>query len=103
MRQGAKPSSHGSRGTTTRSPRGTLKLPRIATRRPDEVIAHVLVPIVGRIGFAKHNAPGSFDTPGDHAVEIGDVVLEEFGAVGTAQPSTGFEIFDRDGEPMQGL
>jgi hypothetical protein len=58
---------------------------------------------VGRIGFAKHNAPGSFDAPGDYAIEIGDVVLKEFGAIGTAQTSTGFEIFDRDGEPMQGL
>src|SRR5215813_4410060 len=103
MRQRAKTCGHGSRGTTTRSPRGTLKLPRIATRRPDEVIAHVLVPIVGRISFAKHNAPGSFDAPSDHAVAIGDVVLKEFGAIGTAQTSTGFEIFDRDREPMQGL
>src|SRR5712691_8409668 len=103
MRQGAKPGGHGSRGTTARSPRGTLELPWSATRRPDEIIAHVLVPIVGRIGFAKYNAPGSFDTPSDHAIEIGDVVLEEFGAIGTAQTSTGFEIFDRDREPMQGL
>src|SRR5215510_3100283 len=103
MRQGAKSSGHRSRGPTTRSPRGTLELPRIATRWPDEVIAHVLVPIVGRIGFAKHNAPGSFDARRDHAVKIGDVVLKEFGAIGTAQTNTGFEIFDRDGEPMQGL
>src|SRR5712691_2040853 len=103
MRQGAKPGGHGGRGTTTRGSRSALELPRIATRRPDEVVAHVLVPIVGRIGFAKHNAPGSFDAPSDHAIEIGDVVLEEFGAIGTAQTSTGFEIFDRDREPMQGL
>src|SRR4029453_1654013 len=103
MRQGTKPCRHGSRGTTARSPRGTLELPRIATRRSNEVIAHVLVPIVGRIGFAKHNASSGFDALGDHTVEIGDVVLKEFGTIGTAQTSTGFEIFDRDREPMQGL
>src|SRR5712691_314414 len=103
MRQGAKPGGHGSRGPTARSPRGTLELPRIATRRSNEVVTHVLVPVVGRVGFAKHNTSGSLDAPSDHPVKIGDVVLKEFGAIGTAQTSTGFEIFDRDGEPMQGL
>src|SRR5712691_12060526 len=51
MRQGAKPGGHGSRGTTARSPRGTLELPWIATRRPDEIIAHVLVPNSVRYKF----------------------------------------------------
>src|SRR5215831_1594124 len=101
MRQGAKPGGHGSRGTTARSSRSTLEMPRIATRWSDEVITHVLVPVVRSIRFPEHNAPGSFDAFSDHAIEIGNVVLEKFGAIGTAQTSTGFQVFNGDRQSMQ--
>src|SRR5262245_28936975 len=100
MRQRTKPNDHGSRGTAARSSRSTLEMPRIATRWPDEVITHILIPVVGRIGFPEHNAPGSFDTSSDHTIEIGDVVLEKFGAIGTAQTSTGFQVFNEDQQSM---
>jgi len=56
---------------------------------------------VGRIGFPEYNAPGSFDAFGDHAIEIGNVVLEKFGAIRTAQTSTGFQVFNGDRQSMQ--
>src|SRR5712692_5079303 len=103
MRQGAKACGYGSRGATARGARGAVELPRIATRRPDEIVAHVLVPVVGGVGFANHNAPCSFDTLGDHTIDIRNVVLEEFRAIRAAQTSTGFEVFNGDWQPMQWL
>src|SRR5438093_8999261 len=100
MRQGAQSCSYGRRGTTARSPRGTVKVPRIATRWPEEIVAHVLMPVVGRVRFAKHNAPGSFDTLGDHAIHIRNVALEEFGAIRTAQPRAGLQVLNGDWQSM---
>ena len=33
---------------------------------------------------------------GDHTIDIGDVVLEEFGAIRAAQAGNGFQVLDRD-------
>src|SRR5579859_3351519 len=88
------------RATTGRAG-GALEVPGVARRWPDQVVAHVLVAEVGRVRLAEEDCASRAQAAGDAAVEVGDKVLEEFGAVRGAQSSRRLEVFHRDGQTVQ--
>ena len=56
----------------------------------------------GNVGFAEDDGSGGFFALDDAAIEIGDEVFVKRGTIGSAHPGGFVQIFDGDGEAMQG-
>ena len=101
MGERAKAGGYGRGRAAAGAARCAFGVPGIAAGRTEQVVAHILVAEVGRVGLAGDDAAGGFYAAGDGAVEVGDLVLSEDRAAGEAQTVAGFEVFDGDGQAVQ--
>ena len=76
-------------------------MPRVARGGHEQVVAHVLVAVVRRVGLGEDDPTRRAHALGGTAVERGNVVLLEFRAERRAQAPGRFKVFDRNGYPMQ--
>ena len=102
VRQRAQPRGHRCRGAATGGARGAVQLPWVAARRTQEVVAHVLVPVVRRVGLPDHDAAGALGAFRHQAVAVRDVVGEEPGAKRAAQAGDRLQVLYRHRQAVQG-
>ena len=78
------------------------KVPRVPAGWPQQVVGHVLVADVGRVGLSQEHGSRSPEPLGEHTVVGRDVVLEELGAQCGADAGGGFEVLKRVRDPVEG-
>ena len=74
MGQRPKSGGHGRGGAAAGAARRALRVPGIASWFAQQVVAHILVAQVRRIGLADDDASGGLDALGYDAVVVGDQV-----------------------------
>ena len=64
-------------GASGGAARGAAEVPRVPGGRPDQIVGHVLVAEVRRVGFANEDRPCAAEAFSGDAVARGNVVAEE--------------------------
>ena len=98
---GPRPVATAAPAPPARGPRRAVQLPGISTRRPDEVVAHVLVPGMRGVGLADDDPARRLGALGDDAIEVGNAGFEELRAIGTTQARYRLQILDGNRYSMQ--
>ena len=78
------------------------EVPRVAAGRAEAIFGGTLVAHLRRVRLAQNNRPRRPDPLRDDVVGVGNVVLEDEGAVGGADALGGVQVLDGDGNAVKG-